>query len=29
MVLQVSDVMISSDEIESICDRLAEQISRD
>lgn len=29
MVLQVSDVMISSDEIESMCDRLGEQISRD
>ena len=29
MVLQVSDVMISSDEIESMCDRLGEQISQD
>ena len=29
MVLQVSDVMISSDEIESMCNRLGEQISRD
>ena len=29
MVLQVSDVMISSDEIEAMCDRLGEQIGRD
>ena len=29
MVLQVSDVMISSDEIESMCNRLGEHIIRD